>query len=252
MTRLISLNVERSKHLERFVLFLRAHAPDVVCLQELTAPDIPRIQHETGLAHSFYVPMAVHPLDGKTFGVGILARTAFRVTESLMYAGTGEGTLLFDRRSPESRLDSCRYVVARVALDVAGEQVTVGTTHFPWTPDGLPRPFQTTAVHRMIALLGHEPIVLTGDFNAPRGTHVFGEMARVWRDCVPPEATTSLDPDLHRAGPLDLMVDGIFTSPHFTVDEVRLHTGVSDHQAISARVNRVARNRQSSTGSNPA
>lgn len=238
MARLISLNVERSKHLDRFVPFLRAEMPDIVCLQELVSDDIPRIQHEAGLAHCHYVPMAVHPLDGKTFGVGILARAAFSATDFLVYAGTGHGTLLFDRRSPESRLESCRYVVARAELDVAGERMTVGTTHFPWTPDGNPRPYQTEAVQRMIASLEENEIILTGDFNAPRGGQVFGAMARVWRDCVPPDATTSLDPDLHRAGPLELMVDGIFATHHYAVRDVRLHAGVSDHQANSARVGR--------------
>lgn len=240
MARLISLNVERSKHLDRFIPFLKAQTPDIVCLQELTADDIPRIQSATGLAHCHYVPMAVHPLDRKTFGAGILARKPFWKTDGVMYAGTGEGTLLFDRSSPESRLETCRYVVAMVDLTVAGHLLTVGTTHFPWTPDGHSRPFQTEAVQAMTAALRDAPIILTGDFNAPRGGAVFAEMARVWRDCVPPDVTTSLDPELHRAGPLDLMVDGIFASHHFRVDDVRLHTGVSDHQALSADVSRAS------------
>ena len=240
MAHLISLNVERSKHLDQFIRFLAAKKPDIVCLQELVADDIPRIQHETGLAHCHYVRMAVHPLDGKAFGVGILARQAFAETDTVTYAGTGDGGLLFNRTSPESRLESCRYVVPLVRVAVGGETLAVGTTHFPWTPDGNPRPFQTAAVARMIASLGTNPIVLTGDFNAPRGAAVFAAMARVWRDCVPPEITTSLDPILHRAGPLDLMVDGIFASRPFAVDDVQFHTGVSDHQAISARVSGVA------------
>lgn len=238
MARLISLNIERSKHLERFIPFLRRRSPDFVCLQELVARDIPAIQRATGLDHCHFVPMAIHPVDGEVFGIGILSRTAFVETGALVYAGTGDGNLQFDRTSPETRIETCRYSVALARLMADCGEMTVATTHFPWTPDGAPRPFQDDAACRLIAGLGNDPVVLTGDFNAPRGGPVFGKFARVWRDCIPADVTTSLDPDLHRAGPLELMVDGLFVSHHHSADDVRLHAGVSDHQAIAARISR--------------
>jgi exonuclease III len=74
MARLLSLNIEHSKHLGRLIPFLSEYKPDVVCLQELVASDIEAIQEQTGLAYSHFVPMAQHPLDGpgQPFGVGIL------------------------------------------------------------------------------------------------------------------------------------------------------------------------------------
>ena len=65
---------------------------------------------------------------------------------------------------------------------------------------------------------------------------IFGRLAAQWTDHIPPTYATSLDPALHRAGPLQLMVDGIFATADYGVSEVVLHQGVSDHCAITARV----------------
>lgn len=235
MVRIVSLNVERSRHLERFVPFLQAMQPDVVCLQELVQRDIETITAATGLHHVHFAGMAVHPADNQLFGVGILARTPFDQADTIVYAGGGSGTQLFDRTTTESKVATCRYVVARARLGGAAAGLAIATTHFPWTPDGGPRPFQFAAVEQLIARLGGS-VVLTGDFNAPRGGPVFDALARVWRDCIPPEVVTSIDPKLHRAGPLQLMVDGLFATSHYAIADVCLHTGVSDHQAISATV----------------
>ena len=236
MPGLISLNLERSRHLDRVTTFLQHCRPDVVCLQELSADDVATLQAASGLGHAHYVAMAVHPVDGRPFGVGILSRTAFADTGFHTYGGTGDGSLLFDRTSPESRLESCRYIAVQARLTVGGHDLRLATTHFPWTPDGNPAPFQWDCLHRLVEGLASGPLLLCGDFNAPRGGPIFAELAKHWRDHIPVDVTTSLDPLLHRAGPLELMVDGLFASPHYRVEQVRLQAGVSDHQAIVADV----------------
>lgn len=237
MARLASLNIERSRHLDRVIPFLRDLRPDVVCLQELVQRDIAMIQSGAGLSHVHYVQMAVHPVDGQAFGVAILAREPIEAADSLVYHGAGDGTQMFDRSTDETKVATCRYVVARARLGGAGTGVTVATTHFPWTPDGEPRAFQLEAAARLAGMLTG-PVVLTGDFNAPRGGPVFARLAQVWRDCIPADVKTSIDPELHRAGPLQLMVDGLFVTPSYCADDVRLHTGLSDHQGITAEIAR--------------
>lgn len=237
MARLASLNVERSRHLDRFIPFLRGLEPDVVCLQELVRRDIDAIKAGTGLAHVHFAQMAVHPVDGQPFGVGILAREPFEGTDTVVYAGGGDGSRMFDRTTEESKVATCRYLVARARLGGAARGITVATTHFPWTPDGEPRGFQTEAVERLVSQL-KGPLVLTGDFNAPRGGPIFSMLAGAWRDCIPPGVATSIDPELHRAGPLQLMVDGLFVTPDYRADGVALHTGLSDHMGITAEVTR--------------
>jgi endonuclease/exonuclease/phosphatase family metal-dependent hydrolase len=233
--RLVSLNVERSNHLDRFIPFLAARNPDVVCLQELVERDIPRIQAETGLAHVHFAPMALHPVDHQIYGVGILARHPFEAKACHPYAGGGSGTDFFDRSSEESKFATCRFLAVRAKLGGSARGITIATTHFPWTPDGSPRPFQVEAVERLIGLL-EGPLVLTGDFNAPRGGPIFTALAKVWNDCIPATVKTSIDPQLHRAGPLQLMVDGLFSTSDFRADDVTMHTGLSDHQGITASI----------------
>lgn len=240
MARVLSLNIEHSKHLGRLIPFLSEYKPDVVCLQELVASDIEAIQEQTGLAYSHFVPMAQHPLDGpgQPFGVGILARQPFEEADFITYAGVGDGTAVLDRSSAESRLATCRYVVALARQALPDVDLRIATTHFPWTPDGQPRVFQADAVVRLIEKLGDDPIILTGDFNAPRGGPIFRKLAAAWKDCIPANVTTSLDPELHRAGPLELLVDGLFATNHYAMSQVRLHAHLSDHQGITACVER--------------
>ncbi len=78
--------------------------------------------------------------------------------------------------------------------------------------------------------------MLCGDFNAPRGGPVFDKLADHLADNIPPAATTTIDPNLHRSGALELVVDGLFTSPHFTASDVALHPGLSDHQGVTATI----------------
>ena len=236
MARLISLNMERSKHLDRIIRFLCENPPDVVCLQELMDRDIEKIGNATGLNYSHYVPMAVHPLENLPFGIGILARVQFTEADVLTYAGAGDGTSKFDRSTPETRLATGRYAIARVRLAIGEQDLRIATTHFPWTPEGQAFGFQTEAVGRLLEIVRNDAIVLTGDFNAPRGGPIFGKLAGALTDCIPAQITTSIDPKLHRAGPLELMVDGMFSTRQYRVEGVRLYAGLSDHQAISGQI----------------
>lgn len=220
--------------------FLRAHAPDVACLQELVESDIDAIRLTTGLTHCHFVPMSRFSLqDDASFGVGILSRYAFEHADTLLYAGHGDGLTVVDRATPESRVSTMRYAIARVRLVWDSIDVTLATTHFPWTDGGQPSDFQYDAVDRLIRLLGDDPLVLCGDFNAPRGGPIFDRLARRWADSIPAGVSTSIDPNLHRAGALDLMVDGLFATRDFVVDDVHLHTGLSDHQGVTATVRRL-------------
>jgi endonuclease/exonuclease/phosphatase family metal-dependent hydrolase len=88
----------------------------------------------------------------------------------------------------------------------------------------------------LLEMLGQRSIILCGDFNAPRGREIFSRLAKRWHDNVPLHYVTSIDPKLHRAGPLQLMVDGVFSTTDYRVRNVVLHQGVSDHCAITADI----------------
>ena len=235
---LASINIERSKHLPRVATFLRARAPEVVCLQELVADDLAALADELGYEHRFYVPMCRFPEPGgsRIVGIAILSRHPFASTEVVCYAGGGSGTDVLDRSSEEARFRTNRYSVALADIVLGGETFTIATTHFPWTDNARTADFQREACGSLLSLLKGRPLVLVGDFNAPRGKEIFSRLAAQWVDHIPPTLTTTLDPVLHRAGPLQLVVDGVFASDNYNVSGVTLHQGVSDHCAITARV----------------
>lgn len=237
--RLVSLNVERSVHLHRFVPFLAEFAPDVACLQELNAGDIDTIRTATGLEHCHFVAMGrILPQDKHPFGVAILSRHALHDAGTIVYAGGGNGEMVAERSSAESRVATLRYAVAHAHIAAGGIEAKVATTHFPWTDGGKASDFQHRAVDRLLDAMGRDPVIFCGDLNAPRGGPIFDRLARHWTDWIPSDAKTSIDPLLHRAGALQFMVDGLFTTPEFAANNVQLHTGVSDHQAITATVRR--------------
>ena len=218
--------------------FLRAQSPEVVCLQEFIADDIDRLSQPLGYGHRFYVPMCrfPEPEGPRTCGLGILSRRPFAATEDIWYAGGGSGLDELDRSTEESRFATNRYAVAVAAIGAGDGMLTIGTTHFPWTNNARTADFQRTACDGLLHALKDRPLVLCGDFNAPRGKEIFTRLAGHWTDNIPPTYTTSLDPVLHRAGPLPYMVDGVFSTGDYGVSEVRLHQGVSDHCAITCTI----------------
>jgi endonuclease/exonuclease/phosphatase family metal-dependent hydrolase len=131
-------------------------------------------------------------------------------------------------------------------LRVRGEVLDIATTHFTWSVEGLVTPTQTKDLDSLLTLLCDMPeFILTGDFNAPRGRKTFDTLAQRYKDNIPSQYKTSIDIALHRAGKtrghelVDKMVDGLFTTPAYRVHDVVLHTGVSDHMGITARITKL-------------
>jgi len=235
---LACINIERSKHLSRVGAFLRGHAPDVTCLQEVVADDVDLLGEQVGYPHRFFIPMCrfPEPSGARPIGIAILSRQAFTSSEEIRYAGGGNGGDVLDRSSEEARFRTNRYSVGLVAIALHGLSFTIATTHFPWSDHARTLDFQRSACDRLLDLLSDRSLVLCGDFNAPRSKEIFSRLAARWTDHVPSTYTTSLDPDLHRAGSLQLMVDGVFSTPDYDMGAVTLHQGVSDHCAITAQI----------------
>jgi len=125
--------------------------------------------------------------------------------------------------------------------EIAKEETVfnIATTHFTWTPDGEPTDIQRSDMQAMLKILEFAgEFVLCGDFNVPRGGELFGMLAGRYKDNVPSHYTTSIDGNLHRLGQLNRMVDGIFSTPAYTVSGVEMISGVSDHCALVATISK--------------
>lgn len=117
-----------------------------------------------------------------------------------------------------------------------GRPFCLGTIHGVWTKDGQATSTQIQAFERLLFDLKDYPeLVLAGDFNAPRGRAAYGLIAKHLRDCLPVTIVATIDDDYHRAGHLPYVVDSIFARG-YTVVNVRLTNGVSDHCALTDKV----------------
>jgi endonuclease/exonuclease/phosphatase family metal-dependent hydrolase len=240
---LVSVNVERSKHLDLVRAFLETRQPDVVCMQELMEYDIPYFEQALE-AQCIFAPTSMQPAEDKpgAEGIAIFSRSPIHTSARAYYRGAFDRSVQVDHTSVESKYRSSSAVVLSAVITHDGEEFQLATTHFTWTPDGKPDDFQRRDMKSMLeALSGLGEFVLTGDFNAPRifdgrPGEIFAELASKYKDNIPARYTTSIDGSLHRAGSLELMVDGVFSTPAYIVSDVELHTGVSDHCAVTALI----------------
>ncbi len=231
--KIISVNIEKDKHHDRVLPFLQREHPDVVCMQEVLVGDAERYQYELGM-QCLFAPMtlcASRFVEGALHveGVVILSRHPITNLNIRLYAGYKKYVPTYiekDARTYNHVLLSCN-------VHKDGVSYTVATTHFTWTPEGKPNAFQRKNIKALLAALEEIPeVVLCGDFNAPRGRKIFDQLAAKYKDNIPIDITTTIDPILHRAPHLQYVVDGLFSSPKYTVDNVRAEIGISDHKAI--------------------
>src|SRR5258708_4196895 len=86
--RLVSINIERSKHLELVLPFLEKMRPDVICIQELLQRDISRFESVLGFPFLFS-PGMKHLAEGQPDIMGIAVGTRFPILNhtNVYYAG---------------------------------------------------------------------------------------------------------------------------------------------------------------------
>jgi len=244
--KLISLNIESDLHLDLIKPFITEQSPDVLCLQE--TPDfIQEFLHTLGYKTTF-APMVLRERGQGDFFEGIiLASKHTYVAKTTYYHGSAEEVCV---QAPQD-VHTCSNPLVKAVVTIDNTNYDVATTHVMVTPDGLTRPYQITAITRLLKILSQqEPHVLCGDFNIPRGINdQYERFLESYQDMIPNLYGSSLDKDRHKAGrtpthelnaPIfdTYMVDYIFTQPPYTASDVRLEFGVSDHAAVVATITR--------------
>ena len=244
--KIISLNIEGKRHLDRVVPFLKSESADVVCLQEVFEEDLPKLKDQFYSNHIFLptwktsqhfnleIKEAYEP-GNDLFGIAILSRlpltqlAAARLDSNLpeIPENTGPGTW------------NPGLIVAKAG------GLTIATTHFTWTRFGQADERQRQHLQILLNLLDpYSELILTGDFNAPRGEEIHTAIAEKFVDQTPKNIETTLDPKLHYAnrlqpGKLKLVVDHVFTTPNLSV-KTEIKNNLSDHLALIARVDKSA------------
>ena len=241
--KLVSLNIEMSKHYERVIPFLKHISPDVICLQEVLEEDFESLKERLGYegffkAWTYQNSLAEHYKDvySKRAGIAVFAKNIVGVGHTF-YSGKEESlSVPFDVWiKNKEELKSCALVWI-TTQDREGATYRVITTHFPVTKEGESSPYQLEILQSFFKTLeSFGDFVLCGDFNAPRGNETFTRLAYKYKDCIPKEYMTSIDNTLHRNRHQNIMfmVDGLFISnDSYSANDVHLVDGVSDHMAI--------------------
>ncbi len=230
MIKLITLNIEGNRHLSRVVPFLKKEDADVVCLEEVLKSDVEMFDNELGMFGKFVPTMDNwnNPLDHfkGIWGVLFLSKENVQV-DYYYYVGEGKVPVYVNPNSTD-----------RVLVYGTIEGITIGTTHFTWTPNGEANDEQREDAPKLIEFIKGKPFILCGDFNAPRGKETFSKFVENFKDNLPVEVESTIDPVLHKKGDLGLAVDTIFSTPEYTVSKVRVVEGLSDHKGIVAIISK--------------
>ncbi|PIR59259.1 MAG: hypothetical protein COU69_01220 [Candidatus Pacebacteria bacterium CG10_big_fil_rev_8_21_14_0_10_56_10] len=245
--KLACLNIENSRHLSLVTAFLRQLRADVVCLQEVYQASLPQLERALQM-RAVFVPMSdVRAADGYhivdeplgLMGLAVMTKLPVKQQHHRYYdrayrrTPDQEWPIFYDQNIPNS-LDRA---VLWLTVEHDGQDYTIATTHFTWSQWGDPTPKQFRDLDKMFDILADvPPHVLCGDFNAPRGRETWRRLAERYTDNIPPEVKTTLDGRFHKAGQLELVVDGLFSQPEYQLSGVEVIAGLSDHQAVVADV----------------
>ncbi|HEY4487219.1 MAG TPA: endonuclease/exonuclease/phosphatase family protein, partial [Candidatus Paceibacterota bacterium] len=90
--KLVSINIERDKHLNRVIPFIQGERPDILCLQELNEKDVPLFVETMRSKYHRFTPMLRHTKEtGRlAVGVGIFSRFPVAVFQEHYYVGRRE------------------------------------------------------------------------------------------------------------------------------------------------------------------
>jgi endonuclease/exonuclease/phosphatase family metal-dependent hydrolase len=233
--KLLTLNIQEDRHLDRVCAAIAEHRPDIVCLQEVLEPACARLA-ATGPYDVRFASSGRLPKHGEEYnwGVAVLSRVPVRSQTASYYADDLQFRVLREPNDP-------RRVVVVTELEHQGQPYRIATTHFTWSPDGQINEAQRADFSRLEQVLAPYPdYLLCGDFNAPRGREMFSKFVDQLGliDHLPTDVTSTLDPQFHRAPSLKLVVDTIFSTRHYRLTDVRVLEGISDHKGIVALVDR--------------
>ncbi len=230
--RLAQLNIEGSKHLDLILPFLKDEQVEVLCVQEIFKGDIERFEKEL---HMTCVFGSMSLQDDDIRGVAIMSTHPIHPHSDERYGGAPDGPIpvSYERGTIESKYNTQRFTLLMCDIEKDGQTLRVGTTHFPVTKHAEVTDFQRTDMRALLSLLeGKSEFMLCGDFNTLRGGEIFSMLSERYIDNIPSEYTSTLDPVLHRAGPLEYVVDGYFSTHGLRVKSVTRYSGVSDHCAL--------------------
>ena len=236
---LLSLNIEGDNHLDLIRKLVLSRQPDIFCVQEIFKSDVSLFEKLLGV-RGYFVPFcrveAENPFrlnPRGEWGIALFSRKPVTAIHIQTYQGELNHVPVYLTEDP----NAVNRAVLIGSIEFDSTVFCVATTHFTWTNHGEVSDLQHQHMDRLLEILkSHEPVVVAGDFNAPRGKSVFARLAAKYKDNIPLEVETTIDQHLHRKSGIQLVVDGMFTSPQLRVEHIEVIDGVSDHKALFANI----------------
>lgn len=234
--KLITLNIEGDRHLDRVIPFLQKENADVICLQEVLQSNVELLKNELQMFGEYEPTLAYkEPNDYK----GVLTLTNVKPEATLKeYYAKALGDIPVFNNDLSFNLNRL-LLTFQIIKDTIPFKII--NTHFTWTHDGKPNDLQRRDFEAMTNLLkSKEEFVLCGDFNMPRGLGLWDELATMYKDNIPADVISTLDENLHKVKSLRYVVDGMFSTKGYNVSDVRIVNGVSDHKAVVGIIKKIA------------
>jgi len=231
---IFSLNIELDRHFDRIIPFLKEQQPEVILMQEVLSKDLPYLENALGM-NGIFTPMSLYPSGPSQNQLGLCTFSRLPVIkkENHYYKGNRNNPHWLEYKGP---LEMPR-AIQMTEISKMDQTFSFINTHFTWTPDGKPSQQQHQDLEALFKSLDQfQEFILCGDFNAPRGSIIFDTLANKYKDNIPPNINTTIDKRWHKAGDLNLVVDGLFTTPKYQVKTIAIIDNLSDHCGILANV----------------
>jgi endonuclease/exonuclease/phosphatase family metal-dependent hydrolase len=230
--KLLSLNIEKDKHLPKLIRFFQRQPADIICLQEVYARDFLTLKKELNM-RGWFAPMTkINTGRWQTEGVAILSTKILTQVQVKYYFGRVGKIPKFVLGDNQT----LNRVFLSGLIKIGKENLRIGTTHFTWSANGRTTNEQRHDLAQLFIICNNYPkLVFCGDMNAPRGREIFKKLSSRYTDHIPIKYHTSINGNFHRAGQLKLMVDCLF-STGYNVKKVKLLKVPSDHYAIRAEI----------------
>ena len=235
--KIVNLNIEGDKHLPEVIGLVERERPDLLCFQEIFQTDFNyfsgRFKMKGVFSPTVFIDQPGKPGFGKrgVYGIAMIGRLPGKFGSGYYFKRRGQGLPVYGGKPNSGN--------RAVVWQKINNGPTVAATHFTWSKAGQTTEKQRQELKGLIKLLVRvKPDVVNGDFNAPRGGEIWTKLTERFVDNIPAEIKTTLDPKLHYANGVELVVDGFFTAPKnkTQVKSLRLVNEVSDHLAIVAEI----------------
>lgn len=216
--------------------------PDVVLLQEVFEGSLEKIGNALGgqivFSRMCRMSLTDREEEAENWGLAIGSRhPLFGVREDYYHRDKeASNTLVLNGELYTTNL------LLQAQLEVGSARFNFGTTQFTYVKGAKVSDEQIKDFAKLAAILDRAPdIVLTGDFNSPRGySHsIFDSLAKRYKDNIPEDVETTLDSGVRPKIKWKYVIDGFFTSRHYAVEKIRMAQGLSDHRGILGEVQKV-------------